>query len=125
MNIFEIDISYINNNYSAIETFLAGAVQAFSFAIPLSVPLFICLRRLLVEGIPAGVVSYLGNSVGQTFFLFLVLAGFRDVIQFWYDWEPVLYLFDEPIELKIGKKVSLICKHDRDKPWFFLDKIDD
>jgi len=40
-------------------------------------------------------------------------------------WQPVLYLFDEPIELKIGKKVSLICKHDRDKPWFFLDKIDD
>ena len=40
-------------------------------------------------------------------------------------WEPVLYLFDEPIELKIGKKVSLICKHDRDKPWFFLDKIND
>ena len=40
-------------------------------------------------------------------------------------WEPVLYLFDEPIELKIGKKISLICKHDRDKPWFFLDKIDD
>ena len=56
MNIFEIDISYINNNYSSIETFLAGAVQAFSFAIPLSVPLLICLRRLLVEGIPAGIV---------------------------------------------------------------------
>ena len=101
MNIFEIDISYINNNYSAIETFLAGAVQAFSFAIPLSVPLFICLRRLLVEGIPAGVVSYLGNSVGQTFFLFLVLAGFRDVIQFWYDWEPVLYLVGLLLTLKV------------------------
>ena len=40
-------------------------------------------------------------------------------------WEPILYLFDEPIDLKIGKKVSLICKHDRDKPWFFLDKIND
>ncbi len=40
-------------------------------------------------------------------------------------WQAVLYLFDEPIELKIGKKVSLVCKHDRDKPWFFLDKIDD
>jgi len=101
MNIFEIDISYINNNYSSIETVLAGAVQAFSFAIPLSVPLLICLRRLLVEGIPAGIVSYLGNSVGQTFFLFLVLAGFRDVIQFWYDWEPVLYIAGLFLTLKV------------------------
>ena len=101
MNIFEIDISYINNNYSSIETFLAGAVQAFSFAIPLTVPLLICLRRLLVEGIPAGIVSYLGNSVGQTFFLFMVLAGFRDVIQFWYDWEPILYLAGFLLTLKV------------------------
>ena len=101
MNIFEIDISYINNNYSSIETFLAGAVQAFSFAIPLSVPLLICLRRLLVEGIPAGVVSYLGNSVGQTLFLFLVIAGFRAVIQFWYDWEPILYLAGLLLTLKV------------------------
>ena len=101
MNIFEIDISYINNNYSSIETFLAGGVQAFSFAIPLSVPLLICLRRLLVEGIPAGIVSYLGNSVGQTFFVFLILGGFRDVIQFWYDWEPVLYLSGLLLTLKV------------------------
>jgi hypothetical protein len=101
MNIFEIDISYINNNYSSIETFLAGAVQAFSFAIPLSVPLLICLRRLLVEGIPAGIVSYLGNSVGQTFFLFMVLGGFRDAIQIWYDWEPVLYIAGLFLTLKV------------------------
>lgn len=101
MNIFEIDISYINNNYSSIETFLAGVTQAFSFAIPLSVPLLICLRRLLVEGIPAGIVSYLGNSVGQTFFLFLVLGGFRSVIQFWYDWEPVFYLIGLLFTLKV------------------------
>ena len=101
MNVFEIDIAYINNNYSSIETFLAGAVQAFSFSIPVSVPLFICLRRLLVEGIPAGVVSYLGNSLGQTFFLLMVLGGSRGVIQFWYDWEPVFYIVGVILTLKV------------------------
>ena len=40
-------------------------------------------------------------------------------------WQQVLYLFEEPIELKTGQKVSIVCKHDRNTPWFFLDKIDD
>ena len=40
-------------------------------------------------------------------------------------WQQVLYLFDGPIELKVGQKVSVVCKHDRNTPWFFLDKIDD
>lgn len=101
MNIFEIDISYLNNNYSSIETFFAGAIQAFSFAIPVSVPLLICLRRLLVEGIPAGIASYLGTTLGQTFFIFMVLGGFREYIQFWYDWEPVLYLIGMLLTLKV------------------------
>ena len=40
-------------------------------------------------------------------------------------WQQVLYLFEEPIELNVGQKVSIVCKHDRNTPWFFLDKIDD
>jgi hypothetical protein len=101
MHIFEIDISYLNNQYSSTETFFAGVTQAFYFAIPVSVPLLICLRRLLVEGIPAGIASYLGNSVGQTFFLFMILGGSREYIQFWYDWEPVLYIIGLLVTLKI------------------------
>ena len=101
MHIFEIDISYLNNQYSSTETFFAGVTQAFYFAIPVSVPLLICLRRLLVEGIPAGMASYLGNSVGQTFFLFMILGGSREYIQFWYDWEPVLYIIGLLVTLKI------------------------
>jgi hypothetical protein len=101
MHIFEIDISYLNNQYSSTETFFAGVTQAFYFAIPVSVPLLICLRRLLVEGIPAGIASYLGNSVGQTFFIFMILGGSREYIQFWYDWEPVLYIIGLLVTLKI------------------------
>jgi hypothetical protein len=101
MHIFEIDISYLNNQYSSTETFLAGATQAIYFAIPVSVPLLICLRRLLVEGVPAGIASYLGNSLGQTFFIFMVLGGSREYVQFWYDWEPVLYIIGLLVTLKI------------------------
>ena len=101
MNIFEIDISYINNNYSSADVFFIGLTHAFSFAIPFSPPLLICLRRLLVQGIPSGIVSFLGTAVGQTLFTAFLLFGFRDIIQFWYDWEPVLYLIGVVLSLSI------------------------
>ena len=38
-------------------------------------------------------------------------------------WQKILYLFDDPIELVIGQKVTIIGKHERNIVWFFLDKI--
>ena len=33
--------------------------------------------------------------------------------------QKVLYLFDDPIELSIGKKVVITAKHERNIVWFF------
>jgi hypothetical protein len=101
MNVFEIDTSYINNNYSSISIFLDGLSNSFLLALPMSVPLLICLRRLLVQGIPAGISCYFGTAVGQTFLTFLILFGFSDFIQFWYDWEPLLYFIGMIISVKL------------------------
>jgi hypothetical protein len=102
MNILEIDVSYINNNDSnAINTFFIGITHSFLLSLPFSVPLLVCLRRLLVQGIPAGLFSYLGNAVAQTFFVSMLIFGFRDFIQFWYDWEPVLYLLGVILSFRI------------------------
>ena len=38
-------------------------------------------------------------------------------------WQKILYLFDNPIELVIGQKVTIVAKHERNIVWFFLDKI--
>ena len=97
MNIFEVDISYLSTSNEEIfslqsfEIFFIGLTHAFFSALPVSPPLFICLRRILVQGIPAGLTCYLATALGETCFLFFILFGFRDLIQFWYDWEPVLY----------------------------------
>ncbi len=97
MNIFEVDISYLSIpneetfSFQSFEIFFIGLTHAFFSALPVSPPLFICLRRLLIQGVPAGIASYLATAIGETFFLFFILFGFRDLIQFWYDWEPILY----------------------------------
>ena len=38
-------------------------------------------------------------------------------------WQKILYLFDDPIELSIGQKITIIAKHERNIVWFFLDGI--
>jgi hypothetical protein len=72
--------------YSSVSNML------FFLALPFSPPLLICLRRVLIEDFRSGIASYLGTAVGYTFFLSLLLFGFREFIQFWYDWEPAFFL---------------------------------
>tara|TARA_B100000745_G_scaffold202361_1_gene133602 strand:+ start:174 stop:383 length:210 start_codon:yes stop_codon:yes gene_type:complete len=38
-------------------------------------------------------------------------------------WQKILYLFDDPIELSIGQKITIIAKHERNIVWFFLEKV--
>jgi len=38
-------------------------------------------------------------------------------------WQKILYLFDDPIELSIGQKITIIAKHEKNIVWFFLDEI--
>ena len=35
-------------------------------------------------------------------------------------WQKILYIFDDPIELSTGKKITISAKHDRNIVWFFL-----
>ena len=38
-------------------------------------------------------------------------------------WQKILYVFDDPIELSIGQKITIVAKHERNIVWFFLEKI--
>jgi len=38
-------------------------------------------------------------------------------------WQKILYVFDDPIELSIGQKITIAAKHERNIVWFFLEKI--
>ena len=40
------------------------------------------------------------------------------------NWQQCAYLFDEPIEVKVGQVVMVNAAHDRAVPWFWLDKVE-
>nr|YP_009105240.1 hypothetical chloroplast RF1 [Pseudochlorella signiensis]AIT93866.1 hypothetical chloroplast RF1 [Pseudochlorella signiensis] len=89
----------LSNFFTLLETptyennkFLIGFLNSFFLCLPLSTTHFISIRRLLVQGIPAGIVSNIGTILGYTFFIFSVLFGLRLVIIPWLAYEPFSYI---------------------------------
>nr|YP_002600961.1 hypothetical chloroplast RF1 [Pyramimonas parkeae]ACJ71141.1 hypothetical chloroplast RF1 [Pyramimonas parkeae] len=101
LNLSEINVSYLENHYSFFDTVFLGLTYSFPIALPLSPPLLICLRRIVVQGIRFGFASYLGTAIGYTFFFTLLLFGLRDFIQIWYDWEPLFYSIGLILSIKL------------------------
>jgi len=40
------------------------------------------------------------------------------------NWQRVAYLFDEPLDVKLGQSVLITAAHDRNVPWFFLSGVE-
>ena len=99
MSVLEVNLSFFDIYHSFADTLLVSFQHAFFLALPFSPPVLISLRRLLIEDFRSGIASYLGTALGYTSFLSLLLFGFRQLIQFWYDWEPTFFLFG----IKIGR----------------------
>ena len=78
---------------TAILNGFEGFYHGLAFSFPFSVPVLVCLGRLLLEGFFAGFFAILGTLVGQLCFFFLILNGTgptRNVVYFWYTIEPFL-----------------------------------
>ncbi len=73
-------------------TFFEGILTSFFVCIPNSIIHILLLRRLVVEGIPAGISAACGTITAQTLFLASILTGFRFVIFPWFNLEPFTYL---------------------------------
>jgi hypothetical protein len=86
---------YINNK------FLIGLLNSFFLSLPISAAHIICARRLLIQGIPAGVAAGLGNILGQLWFLFCILFGLRLFVIPWFSIEPLSYVFGVFLTLTI------------------------
>ena len=87
--------SYENNK------FMLGFLNSFFLALPLSTSHFISARRLLVQGVPAGIASSFGTVIGQSFFFFCVLFGLRLFIIPWFSYEPFSYLLGIFLTIKL------------------------
>jgi len=101
LDFLEFDLTYLENSYSILDTFVLGFTYSFTMALPFSPPLLICLRRIVIQGIRIGLASYVGTALGYTVFFSLLFFGARDLIQFWYDWEPVFYVIGIALSWKI------------------------
>lgn len=87
--------SYENNK------FMLGFLNSFFLALPLSTSHFISARRLLVQGVPAGIASSFGTVIGQSFFFFCVLFGLRLFIIPWFSYEPFSYVLGIFLTIKL------------------------
>ena len=71
---------------------LLGFLNSFFLSLPISVTHIISIRRLLIQGIPAGIMSISGYICGQLLFLTCVIFGIRSVLIPWLTFEPLNYL---------------------------------
>ena len=69
-----------------------GFLNSFFLCLPISVVNLIHTRRLLVQGIPAGIASGLGVILGQWWLFTSVVCGFRIFVIPWFSSGPVPYL---------------------------------
>ena len=101
----QLHLSVLNETYilqnpvSAIFTFLEtptyvdnklflGFLNSFFFCLPISCAHIICARRLLIQGIPAGLAAGFGTVLGQWWFAASILLGLRSFIIPWFSLEP-------------------------------------
>jgi|TARA_B110000971_G_C19988862_1_gene490948 hypothetical protein len=101
MSVLEVNLAFFDIYHSFADTLLVSFQHAFFLALPFSPPLLISLRRVLIEDFRSGVASYLGTTFGYTLFLALLLFGFRQLIQFWYDWEPAFFIIGIILSIKL------------------------
>ena len=87
--------SYTNNK------FLLGFCNSFFLCLPLSVAHLISARRLLIQGLPAGIFSSLGTICGQILLLICILFGGRFFITPWFNFQILNYFFGVCLVLNI------------------------
>ena len=97
LNITSVDQSFDNLGFflesqGGWNRLIPGFFNSFFLVLPFSPARILWIRRLIVQGIPAGISSGLGLIVGQFFFLAIVLFGFRPVLSIWSALEPFSFV---------------------------------
>ena len=72
--------------------FIIGFLNSFFLSLPISCSNLIIFRRLLVQGIPAGISAALGSIFGHFLFLGTIFFGIRFFLIPWLSFDSVQYL---------------------------------
>ncbi len=81
--------------------FLLGFLNSFFLCLPLSVAHIISTRRLLIQGLAAGLFSNLGTICGQILLLICILFGGRFFITSWFNFQTLNFFLGLCLVLNI------------------------
>ena len=84
--------SFLQSPFYEENKFVIGFLNSFFMSLPLSVAHFIALRRLLIQGKHAGIMSFLGTILGQITLIASIIFGLRFLILPWFGLEFLNYL---------------------------------
>ena len=86
--------SWLNNTsfHLSHSPFLFGIICGGLLGTSINVTSLISLRRLIIQGVPAGIVSYLGSAFAESLFIALITFGSLRLIDSWVIVEPSLKL---------------------------------
>ena len=83
-----------------------GFLNSFFACLPISAAHILSGRRLLVQGIPAGVAAGSGIVVGQCWFVACVIFGLRGFLIPWFSLEPVSYIVGLGLLVHVVYKIT-------------------
>ena len=66
----------------------------------------VTIRRMLVQGVPAGLASAFGTAIGQFIFLICIFCGFRGLLLPWLALEPLQILVGTGIILAVASNMA-------------------
>nr|YP_009367581.1 hypothetical chloroplast RF1 [Pseudocharacium americanum]YP_009367670.1 hypothetical chloroplast RF1 [Ignatius tetrasporus]ARK14618.1 hypothetical chloroplast RF1 [Pseudocharacium americanum]ARK14707.1 hypothetical chloroplast RF1 [Ignatius tetrasporus] len=84
--------SFLQTAFYTNNKFFIGLLNSFFLCLPISTTQIIYLRRLLIQGYPAGIMAGLGIILGQCAFIASVIFGARFLIVPWLSLEPLQYI---------------------------------
>lgn len=86
------DFILAENQDTFSSTFWTGFFNSLFLALPLSVSNWINTRRLLIQGIPAGIAGNIGSILADITIIGCVMYGIRPVIFSWFNWSPWTFI---------------------------------
>ena len=86
--------------------FLIGLFNSLFSALPITAAHILAGRRLLVQGIPAGIAAGSGVVLGQWWFVACVVLGVRGLLMLWLSFEPVNYLIGLGLLVNIVYRIT-------------------
>lgn len=115
--VYELKFGLHRGGFSFLDTspinttsIITGYLNSFFLSLPCTVPHFLSIRALLMNGVSAGGFAALGTLVGQLLFFSCVLFGFEVFLQPFFALEPFIILLGSMFI--VGYVSSLISKPD-------------